>query len=309
MASQVPCDMVAAVEFYGDESGDPSDPQCNVLVLAGFAAAANDWKNFSDLWDQYILKEHKVPYIHMREFHHFVGPFERFKNDRPATESLLQDIATVIRVSGLRGAGAALILSELAKYNSANSLALDPYGLCLYVTFGNLNAGYMNARRHLPLHMIFDRAPHGHSRAEVFLELLETDRLFQQQQKSGLVDVPVVIPLPHKSTDSRRIPALQAADFAAWEFRKAIDLKMKWFLNVKPHLPDQLQATIHKSMIEYQAREKNIAEVTAENYWTTRERRSFANLLMHGITSYRVMDFHTLGILAGYRNSDWPRKT
>jgi len=54
---------------------------------------------------------------------------------------------------------AALILSELAKYNSANSLALDPYGLCLYVTFGNLNAGYMNARRHSPLHMILIGRP------------------------------------------------------------------------------------------------------------------------------------------------------
>ena len=309
MASQVPWDMVVAIEFYGDESGDASDRNIKTFSVAGFLATVNDWGRFNDLWNRDVLKENNVPYVHMREFDQFIGPFERFKNDKPATVGLLQAITTVIHTVKLRGAGAAIILSELSEYNSTNSLALDPYGLCLYLTFANINMTYWNALRGCPFQMILDRAPNGHKRAAAFIELLETDAAFQLQVKNGLVKVPVVIPLPESSPGSREIPALQAADFLAWEFSRAVNLKMKWFLEIKPNLPDQSQQTIDRSLIEFQAREKKVESVNQDNYWSTRERRSFANLLMHQKGNYRVLDRHTLGLLAGYRERDWPRKT
>jgi hypothetical protein len=306
MASQVHCDMVAAVEFYGDESGDISDPCIEVLSIAGFVATVNDWSRFADLWQRRILDAHQIPYVHMREFDQFKGPFERFKKDEPSTVQLLKDIATVIREAKLRGSGAALILSELDRYNFVNRLKLDPYGLCLYVTFGGISARYPRVLSAVDLHIIMDRAPKGHLRAEAFFELLRTDREFQEHLKSKLIREPVVIPLPASHEGSRKVPALQAADFAAWEFARAIKIKLRWFLEIKPNLPDQSQNTIDQSLIEYQAREKKVSHVTPENYWATRERRSFANILMHGGHTYRVIDFQTLEVLKFYRGTDWP---
>src|SRR4030088_324198 len=158
LISQLEYDMVAAIEFYGDESGDPKDPHIRVISMAGFMATVNDWGKFSDLWRRSVLDEHRIPYLHMRECDQFLGPFKRFKNDSVAAISLLEDIATVIRRSGLRGGGAAVIISELDNYNNVNSVNIDPYGICLYVTFVNLTDWYPNALRNLPFQMILDRS-------------------------------------------------------------------------------------------------------------------------------------------------------
>ena len=58
---------------YGDASG--SESREKATVVACFMNLANNWVDFDERWRK-MLKEYEVPYLHMREFAHSVGPFK-----------------------------------------------------------------------------------------------------------------------------------------------------------------------------------------------------------------------------------------
>lgn len=66
---------------YFDASGDQYGGQ--PLVVAGLASTEGKWLHFERQWRS-MLREFRVPYLHMREYAHSVGPYRLWKDD-PAT--------------------------------------------------------------------------------------------------------------------------------------------------------------------------------------------------------------------------------
>src|ERR1700704_2413132 len=67
--------LMAFLTAYLDES--KSDP---MFVLGGFVAPVQAWSRFSRNWKK-VLNEYKVPYLHMKEFAFFKGPFKEWTED------------------------------------------------------------------------------------------------------------------------------------------------------------------------------------------------------------------------------------
>jgi len=58
---------------YFDVSGTRLDS--DIISVAGFVSDVQQWLKFEEEWRE-VLGEFGVPYLHMRKFAHFKGPFE-----------------------------------------------------------------------------------------------------------------------------------------------------------------------------------------------------------------------------------------
>jgi hypothetical protein len=83
---------IAMFTAYFDASGDS---HTRVVTVAGFMADADKWLAFEKDWSD-TLEEFGIPYLHMREFAHFKGPYEKFKSNEPLRRWLLQRLCGII---------------------------------------------------------------------------------------------------------------------------------------------------------------------------------------------------------------------
>ncbi len=247
-----------------------------------------------------MLKEHDVPYIHMREFDAKIGPFERFKTDRDATDALMAAISATILESGINGSGAGVPLADLERYNAKYraDAPLKPYSLCLYVVCAQATDW---GRIGVPWQVIVDRVPKAHRKLAEVDRLLDSDRSLKLLSKAAGYTRPSFTAISKNGPGAKDIPALQAADFLAWEIHRSIFLKLPWFQAMTPFLAQQSPDVLSASLINYQAAAKKVSIVTKENEWEVRERRSIAKLLETGATRYRVLDFNGLEVLRDCR--------
>jgi hypothetical protein len=78
---------------YFDESG--THESALVTTVGGFAATPAGWEAFDRDWTR-ILHEWQISVLHMKEFAHFRGEFERFKNDEPGRRVFLTKLLACI---------------------------------------------------------------------------------------------------------------------------------------------------------------------------------------------------------------------
>lgn len=226
---------MSTIKGYFDESGDDRDPQHSALSVAGYLGPAEGWPVFDAEWRS-VLREFDVPYLHMRELQHRRGAFKSWgkgtsgEDDR--TASFLGALAAVIGRAKLEAFGAVVVLSDLKRFNAETGADVDAKALGIYACALGIRERYKTG----VMELVLDRMDEGRVKVDRARRYAETDLYYPFMR-----DFPEFRVLPKDDPDgSQNTPALQAADFLAWEVRKNYELKRPWFENedASPDSPD-----------------------------------------------------------------------
>jgi hypothetical protein len=193
-----------------------------IWAVGGYIGGDYRWDRFETDWPQ-ALDRHGVPYFHMKEMGNPNGPFGKWHPSQSHREELAAffgDLAKVIGQSRLVGICSLVRVADLDHFNTEHNLRLEPYSLA---AFGCM---LLAARDNpgMPTELVFDHVEKAHSKLAKAREYADSDIKYEP----GICDTLVTTPLP-KALTWRDVPALQAADFFAWEFRKNHENVSEWF--------------------------------------------------------------------------------
>jgi hypothetical protein len=202
---------------------DDSEATGDLWVVAGYVGYANQWDYFERLWAD-ALTRHGVPYFHMREMNRSSGPFAKWLPPQDHVEEVrafFKDLVAAIRDSHLYMISSAVWIRDLDRFNQETGLSLQAYPLAAYGCMSCAAIKYEN----LPITAVFDRADKVKSKLETARKYADSDQIFP-----GLCDYIATVPL-QEPLSNRDVPGLQAADFIAWEVRKAHFGMKEWQLS------------------------------------------------------------------------------
>jgi hypothetical protein len=209
--------MAALIKGWMDDSR--RDP---IWAVGGYIGGEHRWDRFDTDWPL-VLAKHGVPYFHKKEMGNPNGPFRKWHPPQDHHEELAdfsRDLAKIIGQSRLVGICSLVRVADLDRFNTEHNLSLEPYSLAAY------GCMLLTARDNpgMPVELVFDHLEKAHSKLEKAHNYADSDTKYEP----GICDRVVTIPLA-KALNSRDIPALQAADFFAWEFRKNHENVGEWF--------------------------------------------------------------------------------
>lgn len=215
--------LMAVLKVYFDDSGEEEDPQHKVCAVAGYVGSPETWSRVETEWSA-VLDRHRVPYLHMKELAHFAAPhFDRFENDEPGRIALLTDLIDVIGRSDLVGLGSATRLADLRRFNAERGTSIQAYPFNLYTNMTQLSDRWPDDI----IEIVIDRTTNHGPKAAKARQYADSDAYYPKCGKNIQL-----MPLD-SSLSAKTVPALQLADFLAWESRKDIDTKDEWFSNYK----------------------------------------------------------------------------
>src|ERR1700682_4592185 len=208
---------------------DDTQTPGEVWSVGGYVGGFYQWEEFESSWPL-ALANHDVPYFHMREMADPKGPFAKWhppQEHEAERAAFFLDLAKVIGRSGLVGFNCLVRLKDLARFNQEKGLNLQPYPLAAYGCMLLVGQDYLGK----PTELTFDHVEKVDSKLVKAREYAASDT---HHGPDGVFDSIVTIPLP-KNLSFREIPALQAADFWAWEYRKNhLNLDEWWSLPDRP---------------------------------------------------------------------------
>jgi hypothetical protein len=228
---------MVALKGYFDDSGDVRDPSHSFFSIAGYLAEVASWHQFEPAWQAALADpdepEFSVAYLHMKELVKGVGEFSRWRPDDPKTEPrigrLLSRLASVIVNLGLGGFCAVISLRDLDRFNSETGRDLDPKALAVYASLLELRKVHETD----DMELVLDRMDGAHAAIALAEEYGQTDSFHPFMR-----NFPAIMPLSKNGTNGcRNTPALQAADFLAWEVRKQCEQRKKLLGRVSPSDP------------------------------------------------------------------------
>ncbi len=266
--------LMAALKGYFDDSGDPADRNHSFFAIAGYVVEAAAWSKFETEWLA-ALQDFSAPYLHMKELHFCKGAFAEWDKTVPAVQEringFLARLVGVIRDAGLRGFGAVISLKDLARFNAEKGLAIDPKALAIYGAALELRQFDQTS----DIKVVLDRMSGAHQAIDLAEKYGKTDRYYP-----FMSNFPTFTPLARNgATGSRNTPALQAADFLAWEVRKNWELKKTWFEEFDPRPDDPKWGN---SLFQWYLRDRiqhmNRHGLTSINIPATLQRRSLTEL-------------------------------
>jgi hypothetical protein len=127
---------------YFDESGHADDSRCDFVGMAGFVAPLAAWETLETEWAALLRKEQLSEPFHMKEFAHFRGQFEAWKErdekeiDRRRLLAALVDLIVNTKATPI----AAIISLEDFNALTAGQKA-DLYGSPYYIAFQQCTRG------------------------------------------------------------------------------------------------------------------------------------------------------------------------
>jgi hypothetical protein len=190
---------MAFLTAYFDDSGHPASHR--VVALGGFVSTTDHWIRFSKEW-QGVLKEFDVPYMHMKEYAHSVGPFVGWKGDESKRLEFMKRLIALLK--GLPKGSACSVMTE--PFNAVNKrywlreFLGGPYAICARACARHLNDWREFVGIPGSIDFVFDDG--SHQKGDL-LRLFPVDGW----------DDPIFRPW-------RKFPPLQAADIVAWEMHK-----------------------------------------------------------------------------------------
>jgi hypothetical protein len=203
--------VIGVFKAYFDDSGDEKDPQETVSSLAGWVATAEQWQYFEKNWEK-ALKDHEVPYLHMKEFAPRIKDFKKYKDDEESRIALLQSLIRVMSEAQLEGVASVVKMVDLRYFNDRYHNDINSYAFNL----------------HTCMNIISDRWPD--TIVEMWLD--RTNKLGPKINKAKdycksegyyghYNDKITPLPIPKGLTFKEVIP-IQAADLLAWEIRRDV---------------------------------------------------------------------------------------
>jgi Protein of unknown function (DUF3800) len=271
---------MVALKGYFDESGKPDDPHHSDLacVLAGYITNQDVWEKAEREWVS-ALDSFGLSYMHMKEFAHSQKhtPFESWEGNEARRAALLKSLCSVIRNNNLVCFNCVLHLPGFRQFNKDCGQSLDPYAFAVHVIMQEVYDKYKD----IPVEIVLDRFPKQYHKLAIAQRYAETDSLFPRC--GHYIDVNGL----GGAFSSKDVPALQMADFAAYEIQKSVTDKRDWYLdemgNVEPGswFASQFNWKVQRWMDETaQGKQKKKLNIPPE-------RSSYLNLFMgqevHGI--------------------------
>ncbi len=186
------------------------DSPATVTVVSGWVASTAAWERFDTDW-RILLAQYEVPYFHMREFAHSVGPFAKWKGEENKRANFLRKSVDIIRACALHGFAC---LVEHVPFNSINAQYClsewvgTPYALAGRDCVAHANIWLRKDARGLDVDYFFEA---GDSDAG------ELQRVLLKDQQPA----PKFAPGKSAVAGAVGTTPLQAADFAAYEMLKA----------------------------------------------------------------------------------------
>jgi hypothetical protein len=203
---------------YLDES-EGAEP-LRAMVIAGWSATIEQWEGFEVDWKLFLIS-YRVPYLHMKQFAHSVGPYKKWK-DRPVIrKKFLAEASEIIRSRVQHGFMCSIHGSHFQLVNEL--FELEPVFSSPYALAGRFC-----------MQMIRDW------QKKKSLDVLGMKHVFHDDgpDKGGLIaamrNFEPFFPIPSFEADHDWKPSnnwpdgrkglvqLQAADFLAYEFSKTI---------------------------------------------------------------------------------------
>ncbi len=194
-----------------------------IWSVGGYIGGDHRWEYFDTLWPM-ALANHEVPYFHMKEMGKPNGVYAKWypaKDHKEELAAFFADLAKVINQTRLVGISSIVRQADLDRFNADFGQSLQAYPLAAY---GCMRLAAGENLEGMPIELVFDTVEKAHSKLRKAREYADADRIYEP----GLCDAVVTTPLIKKLT-WRDVPALQAADFLAWEFRKNHENVSEWF--------------------------------------------------------------------------------
>lgn len=277
--------LVALLGAYFDDSQSSGD----VWTVAGYVGYKNQWDHFEGLW-QAILERHGVPYFHMREMADPAGPFKKWLPPEEHEEeraAFFIDMAEAILKSHLRMISSAVWISDLTRFNAARGLALEPFPLAAYTCLVQIQQQYDG----VPATATFDRI-------EKVDDKLRKARVYADSDPRTYPDASFIEHIAAfgvpKGVTSREVPALQAADLVAWEYRKALFGMKEWQLS--SDRPDMDRPAQWRHYLQWTREKTGGVPVLRKSLEAL-----ITNLRVHSV----VWDWHQLDSVNQSRNGVW----
>lgn len=195
-------------ETYCDEAGGADH---GFIAVCGWLASVERWKAFELDW-RALLDKYSLPYFHMADIAHFRGPYEKWYGARPEREEFLVQAVDIIRQTVEFGFLSVVWYDAFRKVNERFHLEQhqrSPYALAGRFCISRANQWMVrNGFSVRDVGYVFDRgAP-------------DAPGLVDLMQRSNL-QIPTF--RPSRDTENEAgIVQLQAADFLAYEARKAV---------------------------------------------------------------------------------------
>lgn len=192
-----------------DESGHSSATE--FLALAAFVADDTDWAAFDRLWRE-ALRDTQAPYLHMREFAHGTGAFEGWTEER--RRALLGGCVKAIKSIPAAAVGAAMSIADFdALEHEVRSAFRDPFFCCFQEVVRGVAIRAVLAPADVQVRMVFSQQDEfGASARQLWSVMAKT---IDVGHRMGSLEF----------ADMRKVPALQAADLLAYEFRHHYHLR------------------------------------------------------------------------------------
>lgn len=178
-------------------------------VVSGWVAPVGEWERFETDW-KILLAKYSLPYFHMKEFSQSKGPFKNWYKQEGMRANFLALAVEIIACYVKYGFACHVDHIVFDKLNSMYDLTAEvgvPYSLAGRDCVAHTNQWLLDKKEELPIEFFFEAGDDGE---EEFKRVMRKDGL------------PEPIFKPSRDREGQKgIVALQAADFAAYELRKA----------------------------------------------------------------------------------------
>jgi Protein of unknown function (DUF3800) len=204
---------------YFDESG--LDERSRVFCIAGYVAESPDWFELERAWAA-RLREDSVPFFHMADFESRRGHFVGWANSRRI--AFIKDLIAIINATDVYGIGTGVDIEAfrkvMAEVPCPPSVPMDWWSHPWALAFQDCLAQCAIAADERPygekLSFVFDRQHTYQARAEEAHRQIQAHPIWPHKHRIGSLTFGA-------KTD---YVALQVADFAVYEVRKAIEHKL-----------------------------------------------------------------------------------
>ena len=188
---------------YLDESGHFSGT--DFFALAAFVSDDLEWARFDKQW-QSALEKNGAPYLHMREFAHFRGPFREWTEKK--RRSLLGQCVAAINSVHAIAVGAAMSVEDFRTLDhEGQSRMQDPFFCCFQEVVRGVALNAAFETEDYQANMIFSQQDEFRPKVMKLWNAMRQNSDVRTRMGSLVF------------RDMRDVPALQAADLLAYELR------------------------------------------------------------------------------------------
>lgn len=199
---------------YFDASG--TQQQSDTLFVGGLVSTVDQWLRFEDEWSE-CLAEFGVPYLHMKEFAHFRGPFEDWRMQEQKRRNFLDKLSGIIARRTFKSFCRGLHVRDYEAINQSYRLGEvlgSPYALCGFACFSSVKLWHDARHKDEPILYVFEDGDAGRG-----------DLAQMMNSYNG------VNPIFRKKTEHSEF---QAADWVVYENRRLhVDWRNKGSLQIQ----------------------------------------------------------------------------